>query len=130
MKITKQAQRDAKQLFRCCMVDGCLDEGRALQAVRKISELKPRGFLAILGHFKRLVELERTRRTATVESALPLSPQLQSGIKDNLAQKYGDGLTVIFREQPSLIGGLRIQIGSDVFDGSVRSRLAQLQESF
>ena len=130
MKITKQAQRDAKQLFRGCLVDGLLDEDRALNTVRKIGELRPRGYLSILGHFKRLVALELDRRTATVESAAPLSQELQSGIKDNLSRKYGAGLTVVFREQPSLIGGLRIQVGSDVFDGSVRSRLAQLQESF
>ena len=43
MKISKQTKREAKQLFRCCFVNGLLDENRARQAVRRVVEVKPRG---------------------------------------------------------------------------------------
>jgi F-type H+-transporting ATPase subunit delta len=107
-----------------------LDDGRVRQVVEHVLELKPRGYLAILGHFQRLVKLDVERRMALVESATPLSPDLQSQVQAGLARHYGRGLSISFTQNPALIGGLRIKIGSDVYDGSVQARLAALQESF
>jgi len=130
MKISKQARREAKQLFKSCLVNGLLDENRARQAVQQLLELKPRGYVAILSHFGRLVKLDVERRTAKIESAVPLSPDIQSKVQAGLARHYGQGLTISFAQNPALIGGLRIQVGSDVYDGSVQARLNALQESF
>ena len=47
---------------------------------------------------------------------------------DGLVKRYGAGLNFTFRQNPALIGGMRIQVGSDVYDGSIQSRLAQLEE--
>ena len=130
MKISKQARRGAKELFRSCLVDGVLDENRARQIVAKVVESKPRGYVAILSHFQRLVKLEIERRTARIESAQPLSPGIESDVRERLERIYGRGLNVSFGVNPALIGGLRIKVGSDVYDGSVQSRLNALQESF
>ncbi len=130
MRIPKQNRREAKQLFRSCLVNGLLDASRVRQAVQEVIARKPRGYLAMLSHFKRLVQLELERRTARVESVLPLGPAEQSAIQANLTQRYGPGLEFIFGDNPHLIGGLRVQVGSDVFDGSIRNRLNALQESF
>ena len=127
MKISKQARRDAKQLFNVCKVSGVLDEGRVRQTVTAVIAQKPRGFVGILSHFQRLVKLDIERRSATVESAVVASDSLQSSVKANLAQRYGQGLNVTFAVNPSLIGGLRVKVGSDVFDGSVKARLAELE---
>ena len=130
MKISKQARRDAKQLFNVCKVSGVLDENRVRQTVGAVIEKKPRGFVAILSHFQRLVKLDIERRSAHVESAVATSEALQASVKSNLAQRYGQGLNVTFAVNPSLIGGLRVKVGSDVFDGSVKARLAELESSF
>ena len=127
MKISKQARRDAKQLFNVCKVSGVLDEGRVRQTVGVVIEKKPRGFVGILSHFQRLVKLDIERRSAHVESAVATSEALQSSVRANLAQRYGQGLNVTFAVNPSLIGGLRVKVGSDVFDGSVKARLAELE---
>jgi len=127
MKISKQARRDAKQLFNACKANGVLDENRVRQSVSAVIAKKPRGFEAILSHFQRLVKLDIERRSARVESAVPASETLQQSVKANLAQRYGQGLSVTFAVNPSLIGGLRVQVGSDVYDGSVKARLAELE---
>ena len=127
MKISKQARRDAKQLFNVCKVSGVLDESRVRQSVSAVIEKKPRGFVAILSHFQRLVKLDIERRSARVESAAAASESLQASVKANLARRYGQGLNVTFAVNPALIGGLRVQVGSDVFDGSVKARLAELE---
>ena len=130
MKISKQARRDAKQLFRSCRVNAGLDEAKVRQAVQQVIAAKPRGYIPLLSHFERLVKLDLARRTARVESPVPLAEPQQASIRANLARRYGDGLIFAFSQNPSLIGGLRAQIGSDVFDGSVQGRLADLEARF
>jgi F-type H+-transporting ATPase subunit delta len=130
MKISKQARRAAKELFRSCAMDGLLDANRVRTAVQTLAARKPRGYLAILSQFARLVKLDIERRNARVESAEPLSPELQSKVRTDLARLYGPGLELSFAQNPALIGGLRIQVGSDVYDGSVEGRLRNLQQTF
>ena len=127
MKISKQARRDGKSLFTNCKVNGVLDENRVRQTVTAVITQKPRGFVGLLSHFQRLVKLDLERRSALVESAAPVSDSLQQSVKANLAARYGQGLNVSFAVNKELIGGLRVKVGSDVFDGSVKARLAELE---
>jgi F-type H+-transporting ATPase subunit delta len=130
MKTTKQVMREARQLFRVCLVDGRLDEDRARVVVQRVIQSRHRGYLTLLGHFKRLLKLQYDRFTARVESALPLPADLQATVRAELTGVYGPGITTMFARNPALIGGMRIQVGSDVYDGSVRSGLATLEKSF
>ena len=127
MKTNKKFARAARQLYRLCLVDATLDESRVRQTAHRIAQSKRRGTLPILASFQRLVRLDRDRHTAIVESATALSDPLQQGIRADLKRLYGDGLDMTFRPSPALIGGIRIKVGSNVYDGSVRGRLAALQ---
>ena len=133
MKISKQAKRDAKQLFRSCVQNGLLDENRVRQAVSGVIAKKPRGYVGILSQLERLVKLDIFRRTARVESPAALSPEQQNSLSANLGAKYGPGLELLIvpsEPGPARRGLCRIQVGSDVYDGSVRARLENLRESF
>jgi F-type H+-transporting ATPase subunit delta len=130
MKISKQARRDGKQLYQNCVVDGRLDEARVRGVVKLVADRKPRGWLAALTHFQRLVKLEVDRRTARVESPTPLDAGQQDRVRAKIDSLYGAGLSYEFVQNPALLGGLRIRVGSDVYDGSVEARLAALEESF
>jgi F-type H+-transporting ATPase subunit delta len=129
VKISKQAKRKAKALFHAAQADGVLDDGKLLQAVKIIVEQKPRGYLGLLSHLRHLVKLDIDRRTARVESPAALGAQMETELKNTLARRYGAGLQVSFHVNPALIGGLRIRVGSDVFDGTVSGRLKRLEES-
>jgi F-type H+-transporting ATPase subunit delta len=76
---------------------------------------------------QRLVRLDLDQRTARVESAMPLTDDVRRDVEAGLARLYGSGIATSFDENPALIGGMRIKVGSDVYDGSVRSRLAALE---
>jgi F-type H+-transporting ATPase subunit delta len=130
MQSTKQLRREAKQLFRLCLVEGLLDEDRVRQAVEKVVEAKRRGTFTLLSFFQRLVRLERSRHAAEVASATALPAELQASVLANLERLYGPRLRTSFVLNPALIGGVRIQAGSDVYDGSVRSGLAAVERSF
>jgi F-type H+-transporting ATPase subunit delta len=130
MKTGKQARRMAKQLIRLCEVQEVLDENRVRLVVRHAIEAGYRDCPAILTHFVRLVRLARAQHTARVESAIPLPPDMRDATQTSLTCLYGPELATTFVQRPSLIGGLRIQIGSDVYDGSVLARLNALKSSF
>jgi F-type H+-transporting ATPase subunit delta len=130
MKISKQAQRDARQLFRSCLVNGLLDENRVRTAVAMLVAKKPRGYVEILSRLHRLTKLNLEQRAARVESAMPLPADLQAEVAGQLTKIYGEGLNLSFGENPALIGGLKIRVGSDLYDGSVKKRLEQLEQSF
>ena len=130
MKGNKQSRRGAKQLFKSCQVEGQLAEERVRQAVTLVIEKKPRGYFGILQELQRLVKLDVSSRSARVESAVVLTEAQQQNIRESLSRLKGGEVTVEFAENADLIGGMRVKIGDDVFDGSVKTRLATLSESF
>ena len=126
---TKKAMRDAKRLFRACLVQGALDDERARRAAENIAASGRRNCLAVLRCFKGMVKRYDQMHTALVESAAALPPELQTEVCGDLARLYGPRLNTSFALKPSLIGGMRIKVGNDVYDGSVQARLAALEKS-
>ena len=127
MKINKEIRGMSKDLLRASFTDGQLDQGRVNSLVRSLIEKKPRNYVAVLDHYKRLLRLEVEKRTATIESADELAPEVARGVVDNLKRRYGTDLTTQFVVNPELLGGMRIRVGSDVWDSSVRNRLQRLE---
>ncbi|MBM3847035.1 MAG: F0F1 ATP synthase subunit delta [Verrucomicrobia bacterium] len=130
MKVSKQGRRDAKSLLAACRVNGVLDEAKVRQALTVVLQQKPRGYVGLLSYFQRLVRLDIAKRTAVVESAVALPPALQQSIQQNLLSKYGAGIQAAFSTNPALIGGVRIRVGSDVYDGSIQAKLNNLADQF
>ena len=130
MKISKLALREARELFRSCRINGVADGDRVRRAVSLLLAQKPRGYMEILTRLERLVKLDLEQRAARVESAVPLPAGVQNHVASQIKAKYGDGVNISFAQNAALIGGLRIQVGSDLYDGSVKTRLERLQESF
>lgn len=127
---SKQIRREARGLFKACVSGGKLDEKRVTTVVDTLLDKRPHGYLSILKEFQRLIRQEIDRSTATVETATGIDAEVKSGIEKKLKQEYGDGLIINFKENAALIGGMRVKVGSDVFDGSVSARLQALGESF
>lgn len=130
MKSNKQARREARQLFQSCLVNGLMDENLARQAPSVLLAATHRKGAAILAHFLRLVRLDRDRHTANIESATSLARDLRAAIEAGLKTRYGPGLTTMFSERTALIGGVRIQVGCDVYDNTVLAGLKELEKSF
>ena len=130
MKTKRQAQREARRLFRLCLVKGSLDEGLVRAVVQHVIDAGRPGSLGLLTRFQRLVRLDRAAHGATVESVTPLPPDVRASIEAGLARIYGHGIDTRYTANPTLLGGVRITVGSDVYDGSVHGRLAALEERF
>ena len=128
MKINKEIRQRSRELLRESFTDGQLDRGKIAAGVDSLVAEKPRQFLAVLEHYKRLLRLEVEKRHARIESATQLSPEVSSKVASNLKSKYGNDLTTEFVVNPELLGGIRVRVGSNVWDGTVRNRLQRLQQ--
>ena len=130
MKATRQLRREAAQLWRSCRTSGSIDEARARQVVDYLVASSRTRAPAVLSHFLRLMRLDAARRSARIESAVPLEPPVRDDVVHGLANKYGNGLDLSFIVDPSLIAGMRVRVGSEVYDGTVKGELEALEENF
>jgi F-type H+-transporting ATPase subunit delta len=100
-----------------------------------------RNFIMLLldkGRINALPDIARVHRTlidehagrmrATVTSARPLDPMLETRLKTALEKSSGKVVLFDKREDPAILGGLVTQLGDTVYDGSVRTQLQQLRE--
>jgi F-type H+-transporting ATPase subunit delta len=115
-------------MLKLSLTNGKLDQQKVSRMVQTVLSEKPRHYVEVLKNYQHLVRLEVERRHVVVESAAPLNSQLSDQVMAKLKARYGDDLTAEFRTNPALLGGLRIKVGDDVWDGSVRRRLQTLQE--
>ncbi len=130
MKISKDASRIAHRIYRLCAPDGKLDEEKIRFSFNQIAEKKPRAYREILHALLRLVRLDEESRNVTIESAVELDSESRTRIEKNLTDQYGEGLRFTYQINPDLLGGTRIRVGNDVWDGSVQSRLNRLANAF
>ena len=128
MKINKEIRQLSREMLRASFTDGQFDHGKIASLVQSLIAKRPRHLLDILQHYKRLLRLEIEKRHARIESATQLAPQAAVNIVERLKKKYGADLTSEFVVDPTLLGGVRIRVGSDVWDGTVRSRLQRLEQ--
>jgi F-type H+-transporting ATPase subunit delta len=127
MRTTKRNKREARRLYRLCLVDGLLDESLARFVVQRTLDSGRHKVVGILGHFQRLLRLDRDRHTAHVESAVPLPADLRAQFETDVTRWFGRGVDAEFTENSELIGGVRMRVGSHIYDGSVRGRLAAIE---
>lgn len=130
MKISKVAAANARRLFGLCQTDGRLDDAKMRTVATTLATRRPRDFRAMLAALHRLTRLDVERRTVVVDSAEELPQADQRRVQANLIAEYGDHLIFHFNVNPALLGGLRIRVGSDVFDGTVQGRIDRLAKLF
>ena len=103
-------------------------EEASLLIERAVTE--PRGALPgrLLEKFAQDVADRQQRWIARVESAQPLDHDQLVRLREGLDRLYGRELKLTTEVNPALVGGLRVQVGEEIIDGSVTHRLNQLQQ--
>jgi F-type H+-transporting ATPase subunit delta len=128
MKFNKEIRQISREMVHASFTNGQLDSGRIASIVDSVIARKPRNYVDILKNYRRLLRLELEKRRARIETASEVDPAIKAEIVASLKKKYGGDLTSEFLVNPQLLGGMRIRVGSDVWDGTVRDRLDRLQQ--
>lgn len=126
MKLSREAKRIARQLFDASLIHGRLDHSRSLIIADMILSKRPRYTFEILKEFTRLTRLKLGTHEAVIESAFPLESRVQAEMISAL-QSQDDQVDISMIVTPSLLGGTRIRLGSDVWDGTISAKLQTLK---
>ena len=88
---------------------------------------RPRAIARMVEHFRALVRRHRGIALAEVRTALPLEEAQRTSVTDRLHELTGDEIEITELVDESLIGGITVRIGDQLYDASVRSRLERLR---
>jgi F-type H+-transporting ATPase subunit delta len=107
-----------------------LIEGKVRPATLRLAQLALAGFggRGLASSLSRLVELaaeRRDRSVAYVTTAVPLSDADEQRLSGRLSDMYGRQVSLKIDVDPRIIGGMRVKVGSDLYDGTVARRLSQ-----
>jgi len=129
MKVSKASREFATRVFRMCLDNGTLNEEKLTQSLAFLRDNKPNDYRGVLVALKKLVRLDVDKRTVYVESAQNIAPADASRIEKSLTEKHGSNLIFTYSTNPDLIGGLKVRIGSQIYDGSVLCKINRLANS-
>lgn len=108
------------------LLRGLLD-GKALPATVRLTELALNGshrtVVAALTEYQKVAAAVQEESVARVHVAQPLAEAERQRLVDALTRQYGRSIHLNVVVEPGVIGGIRVEIGDDVIDGSVSSRL-------
>ena len=140
----KQMHAESRDLRRLLESPGFSadDRSRALNAVAEAAQFTPttRKFLGLLAANRRVTALpavidaymrlaadRRGTVAAEVTTAVALTETQASGVRAALRQALGKDPEITTRVDPAILGGMRVKVGSRLFDASLKSRLDQLK---
>jgi F-type H+-transporting ATPase subunit delta len=144
LKSLKAAREESDDLRRLLASPGFTaeDKGRALIAIGEAARFDPttQKFLgvlaanrrasalpAVIAGFERLSAAHRGVVAAEVTTAIKLTAAQAKGVKAALTQALGQDPEITTRVDPAILGGLRVKVGSRLFDASLRSKLDSLK---
>jgi F-type H+-transporting ATPase subunit delta len=126
---SRKADEFAKQLFRLSFDGPNLSEARIGAVLDYIERHRPANPVMVLKTYRRLVAGEIARHRAVVEHGGPVSESVLESIGSLLTQRYGRTVTAVSQPNPSLIAGLRVRVGDDIYESSIAGQLAGLATS-
>ncbi len=122
----KQINQLAKQLYKLSLENGALSADRVSGVLAYIQKHRPAHSLAVLKAYQRLVAAEVARGQAVIEHAGPANQASLDSIAAALSQKYQRKVVPLAQRNDTLLAGLRVRVGDDVYESSVAGQLAAL----
>lgn len=110
------------------ILTGRANEATTLVVSSLVQQARGRRVRALLGRALRIVADQRGRTVATVYTAAALSDGQATRLRAALGQRYGTEVALNVVIDPSVVGGVRVDIGDDVIDATVSSRLGELRQ--
>src|SRR5438045_3605545 len=116
---SKKAQQFARQLFKLSVVNGAVSPERVTGVLQYLDKTKVANPMIVLKAYARLIENELAKSQAVVEHAGAIGDATLATIAAAMTKKYSRAVTAIAKSNPSLLAGVRVQVGDDVFESSV-----------
>lgn len=126
MAADKQTKLLAKQLFKLSLVHGAVSPEQVTGVLGWVEQHSPRRPVALLKAYHHRIAIELAKSRAEVEHAGPVSDATLRQIETAMSKRYSRPVTASARPNAKLLAGLRVRVGSDVYESSVAGQLATL----
>ncbi|MET0263804.1 MAG: F0F1 ATP synthase subunit delta [Rariglobus sp.] len=126
MRGDKKTKLLAKQLFKLSVVNGTVSPEQVAGVLGYIEKTSPQRPLVLLKYYHQLIATELAKSRAVVEHAGPITDFTLKQIEAAMTKKYQRPVTATAKSNPALLAGLRVRVGSDVYESSVAGQLATL----
>jgi F-type H+-transporting ATPase subunit delta len=126
MAADKQTKLLAKQLFKLSVVNGVVSPEQVAGVLGWVEKTSPRRPVALLKAYHHRIALELAKSRAEVEHAGPVTDATLKQIEAAMTKRYARPVVATAKANPKLLAGLRVRVGSDVYESSVAGQLAKL----
>jgi F-type H+-transporting ATPase subunit delta len=126
MRADKKTRLLAKQLFKLSVVNGAVSAEQVTGVLGYVEKTSPRHAVTLLKLYHQYIATELAKSEAVVEHAGPVSDAALQAIGAAMTKKYSRPVTASAKANPKLLAGLRVRIGSDVYESTVAGQLANL----
>ena len=128
MKRDKKITQLAKKLVELSKEDGLVTEARVVELLAGLKQIRHRSYLIILKTFLVRLRRELALQTAVVSTPNSLSEETLEKISAKYSAIYGRAISAEVEEDTSLIAGVRVRVGDDLYDASVAGHLQRLAD--
>ena len=125
----KKILQFAKKLLEMSLENGVVTEAKVSEVLAGLKQVKPRHELLVLKAYHHYISKAVAEQTALVSTPGALGEDALAAIESSLSSVYGRSISAVTTADPSLIAGVRVRVGDDVYDASVAGRLRRLAES-
>ncbi|WP_460776311.1 F0F1 ATP synthase subunit delta [Microbacterium sp. GXF7504] len=110
------------------ILGGRVSEATALVVTSLVRNTRGRRLRQLLSDAMDVVADQRGRTVATVTAAAPLSDAQAQRLSAALTERYGKPVTLNTVVDPTIVGGVRVQVADDLIDASISTRIADLRQ--
>ena len=129
MKRDQKITKLAKKLVELSKDSGVVTESKVAEVLAGLQQVQHRHHLAVLKTFLNHLRREVALQTAVVSTPTGLSDDAINAIEVQFSKLYNRSVNAVTQPDTSLIAGVRVRVGDDVYDASVAGRLQRLAES-
>ena len=129
MKRDQKITKLAKKLVELSKDSGVVTESKVAEVLAGLQQVQHRHHLTVLKTFLNYLRREVALQTAVVSTPTGLSDDAIKAIEVQFSKLYNRSVNAVTQPDTSLIAGVRVRVGDDVYDASVAGRLQRLAES-
>jgi F-type H+-transporting ATPase subunit delta len=129
MRADKKTKLLAKQLFKLSLVNGQVSAEQVAGVLGYIEKIEPHHTMTLLKLYHRTIQAEVAKSRAVVEHAGPVTDATLRLIGSTMTRKYQRPVTAAAKPNAALLAGLRVRVGSDVYESTVAGQLATLSSA-
>lgn len=119
----------SKKLVELSKEDGIVTEAKVTQVLSALKQTQHRYYLKTLKTYLSYIRREVALQTAVVFAPTSLSEENLKAIEMHFAKEYDRPISAISQKDDSLIAGIRVRVGDDVYDASIAGHLKRLAEN-